>query len=178
MPIATGDEIVEDKGYHSRDSLRELQANGYRTYISEPDRGPQSWAGQTAARDAVYANRRRIRGARGKRLLRRRGELLERPFAHLFETGGLRRTHVRGHRNVGKRLLLHAAAFNLGLFMRRLTGVGTPRSLQGVIPTAVALIVTLWHTITTAVTTERLQRHDHQTTDLSVDLFWRREVAR
>ncbi len=130
-PIATGAEIVEDKGYHSREALRELQTNGFRTYVSEPDRGPQSWKGQDVARDAVYANRRRIRGGRGRRLQRRRGELLERPFAHLFETGGLRRTHVRGHVNVGKRLLLHAAAFNLGLFMRRLTGVGTPRSLQG-----------------------------------------------
>jgi len=77
--------------------------------------------------DAVYANRRRIRGDRGKRLLRKRGELLERPCAHLYETGGLRRTHVRGHENVLKRLLVHAGAFNLGLWMR----VGTPRGLQG-----------------------------------------------
>jgi hypothetical protein len=79
----------------------------------------------------VYASRRRIRGARGKRLLRRRGELLERPCAHLYETGGLRRTHVRGHTNVLKRLLIHASAFNLGLWMRKLFGIGTPRALQG-----------------------------------------------
>src|SRR5207237_6773580 len=81
--------------------------------------------------DAVYANRRRIRGDRGKRLLRKRGELLERPCAHLYETGGLRRVHVRGHENVLKRLLVHAGAFNLGLWMRTLFGIGTPRGLQG-----------------------------------------------
>ena len=74
-----------------------------------------------AARDAVYANRRRIRGDRGQRLLRRRGELLERPFAHLYETGGMRRTHLRGHDNILKRLLVHAGAFNLGLWMRTLS---------------------------------------------------------
>jgi transposase len=102
-----------------------------RTYISEPERGPQSWIDQRSERDAVYANRRRIRGDRGRRLLRKRGELLERPCAHLYETGGLRRAHVRGHENVLKRLLVHARAFNLGLWMRTLFGVGTPRGLQG-----------------------------------------------
>ena len=78
-------------------------------------------------REAVYANRRRIRGVRGKRLLRQRGELLERPFAHCYETGGMRRTHLRGHENILKRLLIHAGTCNLGLLMRRLIGVGTPR---------------------------------------------------
>ena len=111
--------------------MHDLETLEIRTYISEPDRGPQSWTDQAAEREAVYANRRRIRGKRGKRLLRRRGELLERPCAHLYETGGLRRAHVRGHENVLKRLLVHAGAFNLGLWMRTLFGVGTPRSLQG-----------------------------------------------
>ena len=81
-------------------------------------------------RDAVYANRRRIRGERGRRLLRCRGELLERPFAHVCETGGMRRVHLRGHPNIRKRLLVHVAGANLGLLLRRLTGIGTPRSLQ------------------------------------------------
>ena len=102
-----------------------------RSYVSEPDRGRRRWKGKTAARDAVYANRRRIRGARGKRLLRQRGERLERPNAHLYETGGMRRVHLRGHSNILKRLLVHVCGFNLGLLMRQLTGVGTPRSLQG-----------------------------------------------
>jgi transposase len=129
--VAVIEEIVADKGYHSRTTVHDLETLDIRTYISEPDRGAQSWMDQTAERDAVYANRRRIRGIRGKRLLRRRGELLERPSAHLYETGGLRRAHVRGHENVLKRLFVHAGAFNLGLWMRTIFGVGTPRSLQG-----------------------------------------------
>jgi hypothetical protein len=80
---------------------------------------------------AVYANRRRIRGARGKRLQRRRGERIERPFAHLYETGAMRRTHLRGHTNILKRLLVHTAALNLGLMLRTMFGRGTQRGLQG-----------------------------------------------
>jgi transposase len=129
--VAMIEEVVADKGYHSRTTVHGLEMLEIRTYISEPERGPQSWIDQEAERDAVYANRRRIRGDRGKRLLRKRGELLERPCAHLYETGGLRRAHVRGHENVLKRLLVHAGAFNLGLWMRTLFGVGTPRGLQG-----------------------------------------------
>jgi transposase len=141
--VAVIEEVVADKGYHSRRMVHDLQSLEIRTYISEPDRGPQLWRKQEAERDAVYANRRRIRGDRGKRLLRRRGELLERPCAHLYETGGLRRAHVRGHKNVLKRLFVHAGAFNLGLWMRTLFGVGTPRSLQGRALALDALITTL-----------------------------------
>src|SRR3712207_4028751 len=79
-----------------------------------------------------------------KHLLRRRRELLERPCAHLYETGGLRRAHVRGHENVLKRLLVHGSAFNLGLWMRSLFGVGTPRALQGRAAAMRALLSTLW----------------------------------
>jgi transposase len=129
--VATIDEVVADKGYHSKQTVLDLQTLGIRAYISEPDRGPQSWIDQEAEREAVYANRRRIRGQRGQTLLRKRGELLERPCAHLYETGGLRRTHARGHENILKRLLVHASACNLGLWMRALVGVGTPRGLQG-----------------------------------------------
>lgn len=125
------EEVVTDKGYHSNDVVRDLAEMGLRSYASEPDRGRRNWKGREAERDAVYANRRRIRGERGKRLLRKRGELLERPFAHCYETGGLRRTHLRGHENILKRLLIHTAACNLSLLMRRLFGVGTPRALQG-----------------------------------------------
>ena len=89
------------------------------------------WKKHPEARDPVYRNRRRIRAERGKRLLRQRGERLERPFAHLYETGRMRRVHLRGHGNILKRVLLHACALNLGLLMRTLCGVGTPRSLQG-----------------------------------------------
>ena len=124
-------EVVGDKGYHSNETMADLKALGLRSYISEPDRGRRCWKQQPAARDAVYANRRRIRGERGRRLLRCRGELLERPFAHVCETGGMRRVHLRGHPNIRKRLLVHVAGCNLGLLLRHLIGVGTPRSLQG-----------------------------------------------
>ena len=116
---------------------------GVRSYVSEPDRGRRNWTGKAAARTAVYANRRRIRGARGQRLLRRRGELLERPNAHLYETGGMRRVHLRGHPNILKRLLLQVCGANLGLLMRQLTGVGTPRSLQGRAAARVAVLIAL-----------------------------------
>ena len=138
------EEIVTDKGYHSNQVLVDLAALDLRTYISEPERGRRRWRGATATRDTVYANRRRIRGARGRRLQRRRGERLERPNAHLYETGGLRRTHLRGHQNIMKRLLIHSGGFNLGLAMRALMGVGTPRGLQGLLHASVTWLITLW----------------------------------
>lgn len=128
---AIPEEAVLDKGYHSNDVVCDLQEMGIRSYVSEPRRGRRCWKDKTRQRDAVYANRRRIRGERGKRLLRRRGELLERPFAHHYRAGGLRRMHLRGHGKIIKRLLTHAMAGNLGLLMRCLTGIGTPRGLQG-----------------------------------------------
>ena len=123
-------EVVADKGYHSNDTCRDGRASGLRTYFSQPDRGKRNWKGKSAERDAVYANRRRIRGRRGKALLRKRGEFVERSFAHCYETGGMRRTHLRGHPKILKRLLIHVAGFNLGLLMRKVCGIGTPRSLQ------------------------------------------------
>ena len=132
LPDGPGiEEVVGDKGYHSNETMADVKALGLRSYISEPDRGRRCWKQRQAARDAVYANRRRIRGERGHRLLRCRGELLERPFAHVCETGGMRRVHLRGHPNIRKRLLVHVAVCNLGLLLRHLIGVGTPRSLQG-----------------------------------------------
>ena len=100
--VETAPEVVTDKGYHSRRTVLELETNGFSTSISEPDRGPQVWTDQQDARDAVYANRRRLRGDRGKRLLRRRGEYVERTFAHVYDTGGMRRTHLRGHTKIGR----------------------------------------------------------------------------
>ena len=123
-------EVVADKGYHSNDTCRDLAEVEIRSYVSEPDKGRRDWEGKSVERDAVYANRRRIRGHRGKALVRKRGELLERPFAHCYETGGMRRTHLRGHPNILKRLLIHVAGFNLALVMRSMFGVGKPRCLQ------------------------------------------------
>ena len=135
---------MADKGYHSNQVLTDLAALDLRSYIAEPDRGRRRWTHQAMARDAVYANRRRIRGARGRAVRRRRSEYLERPNAHLYETGGLRRTHLRGHANILKRLLVHTGAFNWGLLMRTLIGVGTPRGLQGRLAAALTLVAALW----------------------------------
>ena len=138
------EEVVADKGYHSNQVLLDLAALDLRTYIAELDRGRRRWKKKTEARDAVYANRRRIRRARGRALQRRRSERLERPNAHLYETGRMRRTHLRGHANILKRLFIHIGGFNLGLLMRTLIGIGTPRGLQGHLTAAVALLVAIW----------------------------------
>lgn len=125
------EEVVADKGYHSKCVMLSLRLAGWRTYIAEPRRGRQRWEDQRDERDAVYDNRRRKDGAHGKALMRLRGELIERSFAHALETGGMRRTHLRHHENIAKRVLIHIAGFNLGLLMRKRFGVGKPRCLQG-----------------------------------------------
>jgi len=126
------EEVVADKGYHSGPVLEELKAAGVRTYIPEKKQnGQRHWVGKEGEQKAVYANRQRLERPKGKRLLRRRGELIERSFAHCYETGGMRRTHLRKHNNILKRLLIHVAGANLGLLLRRRYGKGTPRSLQG-----------------------------------------------
>ena len=122
-------EAVTDKGYHSNDTLVDLTDGAWRTYVSEPRRGRRRWKGRGREQGAVYSNRRRIRSRRGKRLLRKRGELLERAFTHYLDGGGMRRTHLRRHDNILKRLMVHVAGFNLGLVMRKLVGRGTPRGL-------------------------------------------------
>jgi transposase len=129
-PAALAD-LVADRGYHSNQTLLDLHALGVRSYIVEPDRGRRCWTKTPEAQVPVYGNRRRVSGARGRRLLRRRGQYVERSFAHVYDTGGMRRTHLRGHANILKRLLVHAGAFNLGLLMRKTFGHGTPRGLQG-----------------------------------------------
>lgn len=122
-------EVIADKGYHSNAVLTDLKALEIRSYISEPDHGRRNWKGKEREKAAVYGNRRRLRGRRGKGLLRLRGERVERSFAHCYETGGMRRVHLRGRDNILKRLLVHVGAFNLSLAMRKLTGAGTPRGL-------------------------------------------------
>ena len=135
------EELVNDKGYHSNQVMADLKEIGIRSYTSEPDRGRRRWQGRESARDAVYGNRRRIKGKRGKRLLRRRGELVERSFAHLYETGALRRTHLRGHQNLLKRLLIHAAGFNMSLLMRHAFGIGKPKALQSASAAALSALL-------------------------------------
>src|SRR6202051_1003930 len=124
-------ELVTDKGYHSRAVVTQMAEWGVRTYCSEPERGRERWPDLRSEQRAVYANRRRIRGDRGLRLLRQRGEKLERWNQHLYDRGGMRRVHLRGRENILKRLVVHSGAANLGLLMRKLFGKGTPRGLQG-----------------------------------------------
>lgn len=133
-------EVVTDKGYHSNESMTALAEMDVRSYVSEPKRGRRNWTDKPEARAAVYANRRRIRGERGKCLLRRRGEYLERTFAHCYETGGMRRVHLRGRENILKRILIHAGAFNLSVLMRKLVGVGAPRGLQSLADSVFAML--------------------------------------
>lgn len=124
-------EVVADKGYHSGEVLKQLQQQGFRSYIPEPHRGRRHWQGKQVEQRCVYANRRRVRGRRSKWLQELRGELTERSFAHMYETGGMRRLHLRGRENILKRIVVHAGSFNLGLVMRKLMGVGKPKRLQG-----------------------------------------------
>lgn len=137
------EDLIADKGYHSNRTLIDLHALGVRPYIAEPDRGRRRWRDLPEAQALVYANRRRLRGARGGRLRRQRAEYVERSFAHLYETGAMRRTHLRGHQNILKRLLVHAGAFNLGLILRQLIGHGTPRGLRGRLGASTGLVTAL-----------------------------------
>ena len=138
------EEVVADKGYHSNATLTELKAMAIRSYVSEPERGKRDWQDKETERSAVYGNRRRIRSERGKALMRQRGEVIERSFAHCYETGAMRRTHLRHHGNILKRLLVHVCGFNLALVMRKLLGFGKPRRAQdglaAVLPALLSLV--------------------------------------
>ncbi len=145
LPEGRGiEEGVADKGDHSTQPMVDLDAVGLRSYVSEPRRGKRRWPGDRQGQEAVYANRRRLRGERGQRRLRQRGERLERPCAHRYGSGGMRRLPVRGHENVLKRLLIQVSAFNLGMLMRQSLGGGTPRGLQGRICALMLLILSLF----------------------------------
>jgi len=166
---AWASEAVADKGYHSNDTMCDLGEMQLRSYISEPQRGRRSWTNDRAneedvihlldARDATYANRRRIRGERGQGLMRQRGELLERSFAHAYETGAMRRLHLRHRENIAKRVLIHVAGFNLGLLMRVRYGLKKPRGLVGRV---FALVVDLWAWLRSLAAAMRTFWHDQR----------------
>lgn len=126
------EEVVADKGYHSGPVLQDLHGVDCRSYIPEPKRGRRNWAGKKEEQKQVYANRRRTKGKRSKQLQKKRTELTERSMAHMYETGAMRRVHLKGRDNILKRLLVHGGGFNLALVMRKLVGIGKPRRLQGV----------------------------------------------
>jgi transposase len=139
------EEAVADKGYHKAQTLAECEQWNTRTYIPEPKRKRHNWEDKPQAwRKATAANRRRVRGARSKRLQKKRSELVERSFAHVCETGGGRRTWLRGLANVTKRYVVQVAAHNLGLLMRKLFGVGKPRALQGAVGWLAGMVVGLY----------------------------------
>lgn len=147
------EEIVADKGYHATETLVDCTKSGYRTYIPEPkSRGERRWSDKPDEhREAVYANRRRVRGERGRRLQRHRSEMVERTFAHVCETGGGRRSWVRGLANVTKSYAMRAAALNLSVVMRALIGIGKPRVLQGGLSAASLLILRVWNALVARV---------------------------
>ena len=121
--------LVGDKGYHSRAGLKELDGGVWKTRIAEPKpaNGYLRWHGDEAARHAVYANRARLKSGVGRDAMRKRGEMVERSFAHVLDRGGMRRAWLRGRENVHKRYLIHVAGVNLSILMHALFGNGTPR---------------------------------------------------
>ena len=146
-------EVVVDKGYHSNEVLTDLRRWHIRSHVSEPDRGRRKWKDKGEAQVAVHANRRRIRSPRGQRLQKRRAEFVERGFAHTYDTGGMRRLHLRGRGNILKRLLIHVAGFNLSLIMRQLLGAGTPRGFAALL----RAFRTLFEALLSALAFERLR---------------------
>jgi len=140
------EELVADKGYHSGAVVQRMKSYDVRSYIPEKrQKGRRNWEGKDEQQQAVYQNRRRVRSEYGKSLLRRRGELVERSFAHCYETGGLRRCYLRGRENILKRQLVHVGAFNLSLILHKLMGAGTPRELKN---RAASLVLRLFLWIT------------------------------
>jgi transposase len=141
------EEAVADKGYHKAETLQTVrEVQGVRTYIPEQTyRGRRRWQDKPEGQQAiVYANRRRVRGQRGRQLGRWRSERVERSFAHTCETGGARRSWLRGVVNVSKSYLCRAAAHNLAIIMLTLFGIGTARSLQAGMGMLVAFLLVLW----------------------------------
>jgi transposase len=140
------EELVADKGYHSGAVVEWVGENEVTSYIPERKQaGKRNWDGKQAEQQAVEANHRRVTGDYGKQLLRRRGEFIERSFAHCYETGGMRRSTLRGHDNMLKRLLIHVGAFNISLILRKMLGAGTPRELKN---RAVSFVLRLFEWLT------------------------------
>lgn len=139
------EEAAADKGYHKVELLATCAAAGVRTYIPERISKRRVWTNKPAEQERAFrANRRRVRGARSKRLQKLRSEFVERTFAHVCETGGGRRSWLRGIKKVSKRYLMQVAAHNLGLVMRKAFGFGTPRSLQGAAAACAAFCAGIW----------------------------------
>ena len=127
------EEVAADKGYHAAHTLELAEALGLRTYIPEPHRNHhRRWTDKPAEyHDAVDLNRRRVARAKSKLYQRLRSERCEWTFAHVCDTGGMRRSWLKGVAKVTKRYLIAVAAHNLGRILRKLFGIGKPRARQG-----------------------------------------------
>jgi transposase len=138
-------EAVADKGYHKAETLANCEQIQVRTYIPEPKRPRRNWQDKPSLwQQAVYGNRRRTQRSKSKRFQKLRSERVERSFAHVCETGGGRRTWLRGLENVSKRYLVQVAGYNLGVLMRKLFGIGKPKRLQGAGEGGVGLLFWLY----------------------------------
>jgi transposase len=155
------EELVADKGYHSGAVLEEIKENKVRTYIPEKKQaGKRHWKGKEKQQQAVYQNRQRVRGEYGKSQLKRRGELVERSFAHCYETGAMRRCTLRGTENRLKRQLIQVGAFNIILMLRQMLGAVTPRELKN---RALNLVLRVFaHLIGICWAMRRLQAHSDE----------------
>ncbi len=155
------EEVVLDKGYDKADLVREITDDfEAKTYVPERKRTRRrKWKkGQEAVRRAVRNNRRRTRRRKGRALQRKRSEIVERSFAHVCDTGGLRRMTLRGLDKVKKRYVIHAAAYNLALLMRKLCGAGTPRGLAA---RCSALLSALWIALRCCLASETATASSH-----------------
>ena len=142
------EELVADKGYHSGAVVEWVGESEVLSYIpARKQAGKRNWKGKQREQQAVEANQSRVTGDYGKQLLRRRGEFVERSFAHCYETGGMRRCTLRGRENILKRLLIHVGAFNISLILRRILGAGTPRELKN---RAARLVLRLFEWLTSS----------------------------
>jgi transposase len=136
-------ELVADKGYHSRDGLKDLEDGPWKSRIAEKKvTGVNRWRGDEEARRAVYNNRARLRSGVARAAFRLRGELVERSFALTLDRGGMRRAWLRGREKVHKRYLVHVAGYNLGLIMRLLVGAGTPREFLARVAAHLVVVIT------------------------------------
>jgi transposase len=135
-------ELVADKGYHARETLKALDDSPWKTRIAEPKRdGFLRWHGDDDARRAVVNNRIRLLSGVARAAFKLRAEIVERCFALVLDRGGMRRTWLRGRENIHKRYLIHVAGYNLGLIMRLLTGAGTPRAFQARLSACLAAVI-------------------------------------
>jgi transposase len=126
-PQKLGATVVADEGYFALGQIAELQRCGLRTVIADPQAARRRAELPKEERQTLRRAQAATRSQSGKELLRKRGEHLERGFAHVLDHGGLRRATLRGCENLTKRYLIAALSANLSLLLRTLFGTGTAK---------------------------------------------------